>query len=378
MRQSYYPALKTSVLRFTITIFLYGISLTTPGTASAEGAEGHAGHMSTQPSGFPGDLLIFPDFYSVSRIDQGPVHKLNDNQVIPELNLFYTTDYYRFRFLGEWLVNTITHNVERIQFGVHLGETSLWLGRFHNPIGYWNMQYHHAAFLQPSISRPGVMAFETAGGVIPNHLTGLLWEGIHEFDEAGVYYTIGAGAGPDLTKGLSAFNVFEPGGSHRPAASMRIGYQPISYGIDEFGLSAAYTIIPGDRVVLNQVNQFVGSLYANWHFKALHFLSEVVYANNKLDRPLQGISDGNFANAYAQLEWEVKQDVSLYSRVEDTFVGQNDPYITLFPKYVQERIMGGVRYKYNQNMALKMEVSQEYLRNDQFTQVMLQWSAIFP
>lgn len=376
MRLPNYRAMKITVLRFTIAIFLYGISLTNP---SAVFADDHIGHLSPNPSGFPGDLLIFPDLYSVSRINQGPDHKLNDNQVIPELNLFYTTDYYKFRFLGEWLVNTLTHNVERIQFGVHLGETSLWLGRFHNPIGYWNMQFHHAAFLQPSVSRPGVMAFETAGGVIPNHLTGFLWEGIHEFGEAGVYYTLGAGAGPNFySKGLAAFNVFDPAGPHRPGASFRIGYQPISYGIDEFGLSTAYTVIPGDRVLLNQVNQFVASFYANWHFKALHFLSEVVYANNKLDRPQQGISDGDYANAYVQLEWDVKKNISLYSRVEDTFVGKNDPYINLFPRYVQDRIMGGVRYKYNQNMALKMEVSEEYLRNDQFTQVMLQWSAIFP
>jgi hypothetical protein len=345
---------------------------------SGVAAEGHSAHLAPSDGDSSGELLIFPDFYSVSRIDQGPKHVLNDNQVIPELNVFYTGEYQQFRFLGEWLVNSISHNVERIQFGVHLGEPSLWLGRFHNPIGYWNMQFHHAAFLQTSVSRPGIMAFETAGGVIPNHLTGFLLEGLHEFGESGLYYTIGAGAGPHLIKGLTAFNVFEPSGSHRPAASFRLGYQPVSYGIEEMGLSGAYTEIPGDHLVLNKVNQFVASIYANRQFGAIRFLSEALYVNNHLDRPSQGKTDSNFLNAYAQLEWDVSENITLYSRGEDTFFGRNDPYLSYFPKFVEDRIMGGGRYKFNQNMAFKLEVSQEHLRNDRFAQVMVQWSAIFP
>ncbi len=157
---------------------------------------GHMGHMSsTDASDFPGDLLLFPDFSTYSRFDQGPTRKMADNEIIPELNVFYTLDYKKLRFLGEWLGSTKTHNLERFQVGLHVGESSFWLGRFHNPIGYWNMQFHHGAFLQTTVSRPGIMAFETSGGLIPNHLTGLLWEDIDEFGKAGLYYTFGAGLG---------------------------------------------------------------------------------------------------------------------------------------------------------------------------------------
>jgi hypothetical protein len=372
MQRRIYRAMAIQIHRCIVFLFLSII----PGIAFAAG---HTGHMSSDnPNGLSGEFLIFPDVSYVTRFDQEPTHKLANNEVIPELNLFYTFDYKRFRFLGEWLLSTKTHNLERLQLGLNLGESNLWLGRFHNPIGYWNMQFHHAAFLQNTVSRPGIMAFETAGGVLPNHLTGLLFEGIHEFGKAGLYYTLGAGAGPDLTTQLGAFNIIEPSGSHRPGVSMRLGYQPISYGADEYGISAAYTEIPGDGIHLNKSKQLVASLYGTKQFSTIHALGEVVYVNNWLDRPQGGRTTGDFVNAYGQLEWNFHTDWTLIGRIEGTFGGHNDPYLALFPKYVEDRFLGGIRYDLNHNMALKLEASQDHVRNDRFGQVMLQWSALFP
>jgi hypothetical protein len=374
----FHRAKKLQVLRFVFYLVTCGLPFFAIFPSAF--ANGHMDHLSAENDGesLPGDLLLFPDFTSISRTDQEPRRKLGDNALIPELNVFYTADYQKFRFLGEWLLNTNTHNLERIQFGLHTGESSVWIGRFHNPIGYWNMQYHHGAFLQTSITRPGIMAFETSGGVIPNHLTGLMWEGIHQMGEAGIYYTLGAGAGPDLTTGLGAFNVLEPSGSHRPAASFRLGYQPVSYGIDELGASVAYTQIPIKRGDLNQSDQFVASLYANKQFDSVRFLSELMYVHNRFDLPLSGKRESEFINAYGQLEWDFQANWTLFSRVEGTFNGHYDPYLALFPKYVQDRFLGGMRYIPIHNMAFKLEVSQDHLRDDRFAQVMLQWSALFP
>jgi hypothetical protein len=371
MRQRLYRTTTILIHRSRLLFFLFGIISTIPGITLAAG---HVGHISPdRPSGLLGDFLIFPDVSVYSRFDQGPTHKLAENEVIPAVNLFYTVDYKQFRFLGEWLLSTKTHNLERFQLGLHIGEASLWLGRFHNPIGYWNMQFHHAAFLQTTVSRPGVMSFETTGGMIPNHLTGLLFEGLHEFGNAGLYYTLGAGAGPSLNNyGLGAFNILDPKGSHRPGVSFRLGYQPVSYGADEIGISAAYTEIPGDYVSVNKVKQAVASAYGNWHFSDFRILSEVVYVHNWLDRLQGGKTDNGFVNAYGQLEWNFKPDWTVFGRVEGTFGNHNDPYLALFPKFVEDRFMGGIRYNVNKNMALKLEASQDH------GQVMLQWSAIFP
>ena len=342
-------------------------------------AAGHMDHGTVGNDwGIPGSLLIFPDLTVYGRFDQGPNHTLASSEVIPAVNLFYTADYGRFRFLGEWLLNTKTHNMERLQLGLHLGESSLWLGRFHSPIGYWNMQYHHAAILQTTINRPGIMAFETAGGIIPNHLTGFLFEGIHEFDQAGLYYTLGVGAGPDLDNGLSAFNIFEPGGSHRPGVSMRLGYQPISYGADEIGVSAAYTELPGDGLFFRQVKQAIATVYGNWQFGDFHLLSEAFYVNNWFDFAQGGSQAKDFVSAYGQVAWDFQPGWTVYGRVEGTLRSHDDPYLALFPKYVENRVLGGIRYNLNRNMSFKVEGSEDHLKNDHFGQLMFQWSAVFP
>jgi hypothetical protein len=343
-------------------------------------ADGHAGHLSSKiASKLPGDLLLFTDFTSINRFDQEPNKKLGDNDLIPSLNAFYTFDYNKFRFLGEWLVNTKSHNLERLQLGWHLGESSLWMGRFHNPIGYWNMQFHHGAYLQTSISRPGIMAFETGGGVIPNHLTGFLWEGIHEFDTAGIYYTLGVGAGPGITNRMHALNILDPGGSHRPGVSFRLGYQPVSYGSDEFGISGAYTEIPIDSKTLTQTKQLVAGAYANWQYKSLRVLSEAVYAHNWLDNYSNNRTNSGFFNTYGQLEWNFQPDWTLFGRAEGTFGNvHNNQYLALFPKYVEDRFMVGMHYKLRHNMALKVEASRDHISNDHFNVVMFQWSALFP
>ena len=373
MRQRYSSVLSLT-LASAVACVLFGASL-----AGGARAAGHLGHGSQSDiSGLPGDLLLFPDLTVIGRYDQGPTKRLADSDVIPAINVFYTANYERFRFLGEWLVSTKTHNLERFQLGWQLGESSLWLGRFHNPIGFWNMQFHHGAFLQTTISRPGIMAFETQGGIIPNHLTGFLWEGIHEFGESGLYYTIGAGAGPQINRGLEAFNLVEPGGTRRPGVSFRLGYQPVSYGVDEFGISGAYTQIHSDDPLFSQAKQFVATAYANTQLDNVRLLGEVIYVNNRVDRPQGGTANGDFVNAYGQLEVDLKQDWTVFGRVEGTLGAANDPYLAVFPKYVKDRFMGGMRYKVNHNMALKLELSQEHLRDDRYGQVMFQWSAVFP
>lgn len=372
MQQCFFRTSGLKVFRFLVVLLF----LNSPCIAIASG---HMGHQSASDSwGIPGDLLIFPDVSVISRFDQEPTRKLAYTEIIPELNLFYATNYKNFRFLGEFLLSTKSHNVERLQFGLNLGESSLWLGRFHSPIGYWNMQYHHAAILQTSISRPSIMTFETFDGVIPNHLTGLLFEGIHEFDGAGLYYTLGAGAGPDITDRLSPFNIFEPAGSHRPGVAFRLGYQPISYGADEIGISGAYTELPGNRINVSKIKQVVGTVYGSWQFNDFHFLSEIVYVNNWLDFYGGDSASNDFVNAYSQLAWDVNPDWTVYGRIEGTLGSHNDPYLALFPKYVEDRFLGGIRYNLNHNMALKLEASKDHVRDDHFGQVMFQWSAVFP
>lgn len=65
-------------------------------------------------------------------------------------------------------------DLERLQLGYTVSDSlTLWLGRFHTPIGLWNTAFHHGANLQTSIYRPRFIDFEDKGGVLPAHSVGL-------------------------------------------------------------------------------------------------------------------------------------------------------------------------------------------------------------
>ena len=65
-------------------------------------------------------------------------------------------------------------DTERLQVGYTVNDgMTLWLGRFHTPLGLWNTSFHHGANLQTSIYRPRFVDFEDSGGIIPAHTVGL-------------------------------------------------------------------------------------------------------------------------------------------------------------------------------------------------------------
>ncbi|MFZ5472155.1 MAG: hypothetical protein ACOZIN_22210, partial [Myxococcota bacterium] len=43
----------------------------------------------------------------------------------------------------------------------------------HSEIGYWNVAYHHGAWLQLSVDRPRTISFEDEGGFLPIHYAGI-------------------------------------------------------------------------------------------------------------------------------------------------------------------------------------------------------------
>lgn len=327
---------------------------------------------------FPGDLLLFPELTSLHRFDLQDGSSLKNYWINPGLNLFYGLDQGRFRFLLEWLVDRSAQEVQRLQLGWRWQDTTFWVGRFHNPIGYWNIHFHHGAYMMTSITRPGVMTYETSGGPLPMHVTGLYVEGVRELGDSSLYYVLNAGVGPDLEKKrLDAFDVLDPEGTRLPAVTLRLGYQPVSFGSDEIGFSFSYTEISGRQIGVDRINQIVAGVFANWRSENLGFLGEAFYIHNDFTG---GASEpeSDVLNLYGQAEWRVADDLTLYSRIEGTFNDNGDLYFDHFRNFVRDRYMGGVRYELPYKMALKLELSREHTRDDAFGQVGLQWSAVFP
>src|SRR3990172_6747543 len=143
------------------------------------------------------DAVVFPDVTVSRRHGLDPGTDLRRRDIEPLLDLFYSGDFGRWRVLGEVSLSEDEREIERLQLGWLLdADNTLWLGRFHNPLGYWNTQFHHGTYLQTSISRPGIHEHEHEDGALPTQLAGALWEGAYARDGAEGRYAAALGAGP--------------------------------------------------------------------------------------------------------------------------------------------------------------------------------------
>lgn len=66
-------------------------------------------------------------------------------------------------------------------------------GRYHTPINYWNMTFHHGQWLQTTISRPQMVEF--GGSFLPIHFVGALVEGAVPANGLNLNYNFGVGNG---------------------------------------------------------------------------------------------------------------------------------------------------------------------------------------
>jgi hypothetical protein len=70
--------------------------------------------------------------------------------------------------------NSIGVDLERVLLRYSFSDAfALSAGRYHTAIGYYNTAYHHSSWLQTTIERPLIFAFEDDGGPLPIHGVGL-------------------------------------------------------------------------------------------------------------------------------------------------------------------------------------------------------------
>ncbi len=299
-----------------------------------------------------------------------------------DLDLFYTTDRGHLRFLAEVFGKTGGESeieIERLQISWELWPGSrLWLGRFHNPIGYWNTDYHHGNYLQTTISRPGIDAFEDDGGVLPMHIAGALLEGYTALAGALWRYDVALGAGPEINSGLQPVAVYQPGvGAHDASFTARLSWQPKDTN-NQVGVFAGLNLFPGASLTPVDVRQQLAGLFTNWHFGTRTDLLAVIYfVDNELTSP-GATTQESFRDGYIQLEQALGAQWIAYGRAEGSSGATGNAYLNLLGGFVRERQLIGLRYDLAKNQAVKAEISKVHLLGDRFDQINLQWSAVYP
>jgi len=347
--------------------------------AVAEGAEptlqaGHADHTGHAATRAWGDLMLFPALTASHR--SAEVSGLRQKELLPEINIFYSVERARLRFLAEYLASRDEHEMERFALGWVLHPTTTaWLGRFHSPLGFWNSEHHHGAFMQTTISRPGILAFEDEGGVLPTHVTGVLVEGTFDRDDGAINYALGFGRGPVFEKELKPLDVLDPEGGGRPTGIARISRASDRYG--ELGAFAAYAHIPIAGRPIEASVQTIAGLFYVVGIDELRLLAEFFYVGNRIEDGAAARTS-RFTAGYLQGEYALRP-WTLFARIEGTHDAEGDEYLDLNPHYVVARAMAGARRELSDHQALKIEVSNSERQDDTgFTQVSVQWSMIFP
>jgi hypothetical protein len=75
----------------------------------------------------------------------------------------------------------------------HSDALKLSIGRFHTPVSYWNVTYHHGAWLQTTVTRPKMLDFSSP--FLPLHFTGAFAEGDVPSGPLNLGYSLGIGNG---------------------------------------------------------------------------------------------------------------------------------------------------------------------------------------
>lgn len=323
------------------------------------------------------DLLLFPfvEAKHLSGLSSDSLRDDNDNDF--GLTIFGTAERGKFVFLGEALAAKDEQEIERLQFGRRFGGGTAWLGRFHNPIGYWNTQFHHGAYLQSSASRPAIVEYEDDDGILPTHLTGLLIEGIKDRDGHGIGYAFALAAGPNLSDTLEPLDVLDPGsGSHGLALTLNLFRQPDIYGPTQFGVFANFTEIPADDRGYDEIRQTIAGGYGNWESDPWRVIGSAFYIRNRLDQG--AVTDSSeFVFAYLQAERRLNDDWTIIGRVEAGSGDDDDAYLALFPDFVEDKLLGGLRLDAWERHALTLEVSSVHARQERYREFTLQWAATF-
>lgn len=362
-----YCSVSCGVFLFTALAVLAGIS------TSAHASDMHEGSLHDQT----GDLLLFPNF-TVSHLN-APVPGLDRNELMPELDIFYSGEHGHLRFLGEFLLNRDEHEMERLQLGWLVQPMyTVWIGRFHTPLGFWNSEHHHGAYLQTSISRPAILNFEDDDGVIPTHVAGLLMEGAVDRVQGSVNYAFGLGKGPDLESGLEAVNILEFRNGGNLSAALRLSYRAFKESAGEFGGFVGYTRIPVVGSMIDEADQTVAGLFYTRKSEKLRLIGELFRVNNRLESTVP-TDHTDFTAGYLQAEYQVHANWTLFGRWEDTNGAKNNAYLKLIPEFPIARTVAGARAELGKNQALKLELSRNERQDDtRFNQASLQWSMVFP
>jgi hypothetical protein len=221
------------------------------------------------------------------------------------------------------------------------------IGRYHNPIGYWNTAYHHGVVIQPTINRPDPFIFDHMGGMMPTHTMGLQVSGdfITRFN-FGYDLLIGNGIGStpvmdnNSQKSVTVNLHFEPVKNFKVILS---GYHDfISAGTERTHMDIGG--VTPKNMEMQTLNASV--VYLN-PSRPVEFIAEYLNYMNTMDSV--GTFSSNAFSVYAG--YKIKK-FTPYIRYDQIGFQKGEPY---FNKDDSQKFVVGLRYSFNYVCVMKLE-----------------------
>lgn len=227
-------------------------------------------------------------------------------------------------------------------------------GTEHNPISRWNQLYHHGGWLETSINRPLLAAFEGGMGVLPMHRTGVMVGGT-AFGDAGRYEyfaTVSNGRGPEPTNKQRTDDVDD----HK-AIDVGIAFEPFAESDWRFGVAAVVDKIPQDTSSANpqrqqSMDETIYTAQVEWRNGPYFALGEFAYIDHEGQ-----INNTDYDSnvSYLQLEY-TRGDWTPYTRFDYRNMNESDPFYEGYERGLDLWLATlGVRIDVATNVAVKFE-----------------------
>ena len=335
---------------------------------------------------------VFEVFYAAEAMyGSGQSHTNADDDTYINADVLFAAASRHLRVLGELFLSPKEHDLERMQFGYEfVPDTVLWVGRFHMPASAWNSEHHHGRYLQTSITRPFIERWEDEHGLIPQHITGALFEtrqGIGS--ESALQFATGMGASSSW--GEQQYEpvdlIGENPGHHRFSVSARLAYMPLYEGTSSAGFLFArdqlYSTAPQFLNALDSAHVLLNlsGAYLDWSFAQWRVMGVDYYVDINVD---QNAHSESFMSGYLQVERLLPLKLTAFSRIEGSARMQESRYVAMFETYdgdvdiALHREALGLRWDFARRQALTIETSHVVTLGSHSNEVRLQWSGVIP
>ncbi len=314
------------------------------------------------------------------------------------VDLFLAESLEDIEVLSEIALENGVIDVERFTIGYTFSDAlRVRAGRFHTPLGLWNITYHHGAQIQPTIDRPEFLKFEDDGGILPTHVVGVYLSGRASTGVGTVEYGAALGNGPKITseKGVNILspNNIEDNNIGKGLAFNAALSPELVHGL-KVSMSGHIAEIKDDGSVIDadnadgdnkpatgadtvQVDQTILNMSLMYSIADIDFTGE--YFSIK-DKDAAATNLGSFTNKayYGLIRYTWKDKWVPYFLLEHQSVKENDPYlISLGKNFDSTESILGLRYNINYRSCVKGEARSVKQGSDNWMEYAVQWALAF-